>query len=451
MTWLRHPTLLPDEVVISILGYVCHNEEEWPEEEGTKDLIQAQLACRRFKKLAHEINCLVWPLRNKEEGLGLRAFVSHKSFSVQRLKVFVVEQNRKVPYHLVFTQSVLELLPKSITVFCTTSDDSCLEDGYVTFNLSVPDASNNILEYILLASRLESLSIESDFDRGQVFIDHLKLEAPSSTVKHLNLLEAIIETNVLNSLLGRCSKIKTLKAWMDGEGPKAEGAEDARFIISSETLTDLKLLNDESLTVEVEAPKLLNLVISNCSQLKLKTPALEEMMLIGIECLQRPLDFCQPCDRLQQLRVDECPRNCWTKWVVPILHKCPSITKLNLEFDGDKMKYLPVSRFLLQLPSNLRMLSIDGELLFCLRFSEPQACRALPDLKHLKIGPIKSFESYFQVRLLCEAMHKFQRLEVHIAGVRQRDSTDILAFFRKDFQTVKTLDIHFESEEASCS
>lgn len=452
--------LLPDEVVISILETVgtCRKDADKKVPEmrvkAAEDLVRAQLVCKRFQKLAHQVKSLDWPLRNENEGLGLAAFVHHPCFSVNRINLLITaEFHDEVAHHLIFSSPLLKRVPAKVSIFFldrTRYSDSEEEEerpvrvyGSCHYSLSHPGPSRNIMES-LLGSRMKELSV-SALPYGSISIRMLR-EAPNTSLTRIDLSKAIIAVEALEHLLQRCKRLETLKVVAEEYDDPAESGksiEDTKFNIKSERLTSLDLQGTYSgfMYLDLHAPRLLELVIC-CNLLKLTSPSLRSLSLTIRES-QHPVSFIQPCTRLEHLSIAEIREKYWTEIVAPILLQSRSIKSLTLKSADDTAEVLPIGRFLAQLPPSIRKLSVDGGILVGLRLTEPEHGRhKLSELRHLEIDSAFKLEAYLQIRSLCEAMPNLQKLKLSVYEIEESDQPGTLALFRKDFKKIPEANIH---------
>lgn len=448
---------LPDEVLSLILGFVGNSIKgvyHWQPRlnlECAKDLFRAQLVCRRFEKLTHQIAALEWPLRNENEGRSLTTFLNHEHFSVDTLNLLVNEYVDELPHQLIFSGSLLDRLPETVNVFLMGSGDEDLGRGSLIYRTPDPETNKNIVEILLSGSSIRHFSIQTADWAGLVIIKMLQ-ETPTLFLKHIDLSgKAAISLTALNNLLKRCVQIKIVKVneiyrpevWSEDReealnGPKA-------VIVKSETLNTLELRSIHFLTIDIKANSLRHLNISSeFYSVSLKAPHLETFEL-SVEHLEGPVLFAKPCSMLDHLYVYGVEKS-WAKRVVPLLLQCPSITSLTLG-GGLEMKDLSVATFLSQLPSNVRRLSVDKYLLSSLGSSKANGAQTLSRLEHLKTDIDDRLGSFSKLQFLVEAMPNLQKLGVLIdSDVEQSESADIISFVRKEFNNIPELDVRLRLE-----
>lgn len=440
--------LLPDEMVISILEFVGARDRKklrpGARLETAKELVRAQLVCRRFERLTHQVESLDWPLRSEAEGRGLINFLKHESFSVERLNLIVSVRHEEMPQHLISSSQVLKRLPKRVSIFCINPASNERNSG-VQFTLADPEPRQNIVESLLSGSSIETFGI-SPLPYGLVVIKRL-MQVPNWSVKHLDLSQAATSLAALKNLLQRCIHIESLKAKtfrLQETASETESDEDqdedALVVVNSGTLRILELAPayQGPLSLDIQAPNLLRMDV-DCGSLKLDTPLLQSLKL-EMENLWEQVVFVQPCTRLTRLRAAN--MRSWTEDVVPIIRRCPSLETLTLNLDTEAVicTDIPVGRFLSELPSGIRTLNLVDSFLSTLRLSDPLEGPVLSSLRHLQIEEISDIESYFMLRRLCQAMPNLQRLEVAIGG-RRGEEAGINAYFRKDFEHISELDV----------
>lgn len=438
--------MLPDEVVTSILGFVGardHSKCPGARLQSAKALIQAQLVCRRFQMLVHQVKSLDWPLRSKAEVLGLIAFVNHESFSVDRLNLIVSRRHHEIPHDLISSGTFLTRLPKSVSIYCVNPDKQCNHKWVQSF-LSYPEPSRNLVESLLSGSSIETFRI-SALPEGLVMLEQL-MQAPTWNLRHLDLSSAPIELPALNNLLQRCTHVEILRVRYLNQivaqdlDEEAE-VEVATLLVSSQTLRVLELVSGQRpVPVDIEAPNLVSLD-ATCQSLKLDTPLLQRLTL-ATGCLERRVVLVQPCQRLRSLCAENCSNDGWTEIVAPFLQRCPSLETLDVNFyRASRCTDIPVGRFLSRLPSGIKTLSLGGTFISGLGLAGPLGGHVLPSLRHLQIGQVRRFDSYFTLRSLCEAMSNLQILQVTIAGAREEERAGIVTYFRRDFKDIPELDI----------
>jgi hypothetical protein len=438
--------LLPDEVVVSVLAFVGARDEDLPV--GPRGvyinhLFQAQLVCKRFAKLAHQVKSLDWPLDSSKSALGLMAFVHHPHFSVDRMNLYLTESGLEdLPHEFIFAGPLLKLLPESINLFCITSDvKPAVTDRGFYVNMSEPEA--NLVERLLLSPKLRKLSICCPIPSSSVSIEKLR-GAPGCPLQNLDLSGMTISIAAVTNLLHRCAQLETLKANVEGKDYQgmAEDMPLTMLVIKSEVLKVLWLSNDAFLSVNIQAP---NLVELDCSTdaLQIAAPALEQLT-VRVDFLVRPVVFNQPCSRLVQLCALDCRgQNVWADYTASLLRQCASIKSLLMTQteETDSPSKLSVGQLMSALPAGLTTLRLDSGVLYSLGLSQLWEGHTYPGRLHVEVGLSTWQLPYLQLRALCKAVPNLQKLHVILRG--EMDCPGIALLLRSDFRDVPQLEIDF--------
>lgn len=438
--------LLPDEVVTSILAFVGARDEELLVNRGhyARHLLQAQLVCKRFARLVHQVKNLDWPLDSVERSLGFMTFVHHDSFSIETLNLFVTEAAaEELPHDFIFALPLLKRLPETVNLHFILPDDRApLPPGaeergpYITLS----DPEGNMLESLLLKSRVRNLGVFCPAPNNSLVIEKLRA-APVSLLRDVDLSSATIAIPALRNLLSRCVHLENLTAHVDGVPDSGLGDQDPILVIKSDTLKSLSLSNENFLSVNVQAPNLL-CCFNEAEVIHLGTPSLQ-LLNLHVDHLEKPVTLTEPFSRLERLTAVECRADkCWSEKVVPLLGQCPTLKQLVLTMrESTPDSPLSVGEFLSQLPLGIEHLGVHHGFLQCLSLAKLSAGYVHKHLKELRVAVDDSEFAYLELRALCQGLPNLQKVEFYLRG--ELDRKGILSLLKSDFKHVPKIDIYF--------